>query len=658
MRKKSLFIKKALTFSLVGAMAFSTVYTTGIANVTAASTTYATSNGTTGINTNLFNQKDSYFTNAIYVAPNGSANGSGTSSSPMDLQTALNKVSSVKGATILLKSGTYKFNSQITIDKSNSGTASAYKVLKAAYGANVTLDFSGESYSTTTSLNARGIQLNANYWYISGITIYGAADNGMMLSGSHNIIERCVFNANRDTGLQISRSSSSVTNYADWPSYNTIINCTSKNNCDPATYENADGFAAKLTCGDGNVFDGCISHNNSDDGWDLYAKTETGPIGIVTIRNCIAMRNGKTEDGTTKSSCDGNGFKLGGSGVGTPHVVDNCIAIENLHHGFTDNNNPSALKITNCTAFNNNQGGSKNNFSLYRCKDAYVSNCISYTTNKTSDKFVNLSAEYTVFYNSSKWYKVTQLQTMDTGSSSSRGTAISTGVQSSDFISVSVPSVGTNFDTAWRNADGTIHTNGITIVSSSSTWGTFSSDGGACGASFGSNNKTSTTNVAISNSAVTPGTSTAPSVSPSPSPSTTPSVSPSPSTSTTPSVSPSPSNTPAASTYVQNFTADGKDSSYFSITGNLSDSKGSVTYNGLTLDTCLKMESATSVKFTTTKAATLTLIANSGCTRAIKVDGTKYSFSNGTLKVSLAAGSHTITKQDSNVNLYYMSVAQ
>ena len=79
------------------------------------------------------------------------------------------------------------------------------------------------------------------------------------------------------------------------------------------------------------------------------------------------------------SNCDGNGFKLGGSGVPTAHVVTNCIAIENLHHGFTDNNNPAALKITNCTAFENNLGGKKNNFSLYRCKDAVVSNCISYT---------------------------------------------------------------------------------------------------------------------------------------------------------------------------------------------------------------------------------------------------------------------------------------
>lgn len=637
MRRKYSFIKKVLTYSMVTALAFAPMAQSGIAAV--ATVEAATVSQAQGMVTNLYNQPDSYFSSAIYVSPNGSSNGSGTTSSPMDLETAIASVASVDGATIILQSGTYKLDNQITIDKSNSGTASSYKVLKAAYGAKVILDFSGQSYSTDTATNQRGIQLNANYWYVSGITIYGAADNGMMLSGSHNMIERCIFDSNRDTGLQISRASSSVTNYADWPSYNTIINCTSKNNCDPATYENADGFAAKLTCGDGNVFDGCISHNNSDDGWDLYAKTATGPIGIVTIRNCIAMRNGMTEDGTTKSSCDGNGFKLGGSGVGTPHIVQNCMAIENLHHGFTDNNNPSAIQVTNCVAFDNNTAGSKNNFSLYRCDDAYVANCISYTTNKTSDKFVNLSGEYAVFYNSSKWYQVTDYQAINTGSSSERGTVISTGSQASDFVSTSVPSVGTDFDSQWRNSDGTINTNGVAIVSSSSAWGSFSTDGGTCGARFSSSNKTTSVSVPVENASVTPSVE----------PSTTPS--------TTPSTSPSASQTPSVSEVVHNFTTSGTSSSYFTISGNLSTSKGTVTYNGLTLTQCLKAESSTSISFTTSSTATLTLVANSDCSKKIKIDGTAYSFSNGTLTVSLAAGSHTITKSDSNVNLYYMSIA-
>lgn len=644
MRKNYLFVKKVLTYSMIAALAFSPLCSSRIGTTVevAAATTAVSVSQSRGTASNLYNQPDSYFANAIYVSPNGTSSGKGTTSSPMDLATAIKSVSSVQGATILLQSGTYKLNNQITIEKDNSGTASAYKVLKAAYGAKVTLDFSGESYSTDTATNQRGIQLNANYWYVSGITIYGAADNGMMLSGSHNVIERCIFNANRDTGLQISRASSSVTNYADWPSYNTILNCTSKNNCDPATYENADGFAAKLTCGDGNVFDGCISHNNSDDGWDLYAKTATGPIGIVTIRNCIAMRNGVTEDGTTKSSCDGNGFKLGGSGVGTPHIVQNCMAIENLHHGFTDNNNPSAIQVTNCVALDNNKGGGKNNFSLYRCKGAYVANCISYTTNNTSDKYVNLSGEYVVLNNSGKWYQVTSKQAIDTGSSSSRGTAISTGVKSSDFISVSVPSVGTDFDSKWRNSDGTINTNGVGIIASSSTWAKFSKDGATCGARFSASNGTAKINVAVKNATVTP----------SPSPSVQPSVSPS----VQPSVSPSPSAT--AATSVQNFTKNGTSSSYFSITGNLSTSKGTVSYNGLTLTQCLKMESSTKITFQTSKKGTLTLVANSDCNKKIKIDGTKYSFSNGKLTISLAAGSHTIEKGDASVNLYYMSVAQ
>ena len=38
-----------------------------------------------------------------------------------------------------------------------------------------------------------------------------------------------------------------------------------------------------------------MAYNNSDDGWDLFAKAATGPIGVVTIQNCIAFRNGFTE---------------------------------------------------------------------------------------------------------------------------------------------------------------------------------------------------------------------------------------------------------------------------------------------------------------------------------------------------------------------------
>ena len=39
-----------------------------------------------------------------------------------------------------------------------------------------------------------------------------------------------------------------------------------------------------------------------------------------------------------------NGFKLGGSGVGTPHNVMNCLSFDNGATGFTDNNNPQIVQ--------------------------------------------------------------------------------------------------------------------------------------------------------------------------------------------------------------------------------------------------------------------------------------------------------------------------
>lgn len=77
-------------------------------------------------------------------------------------------------------------------------------------------------------------------------------------------------------------------------------------------------------------------------------------------------------------------------------------------------------------------------------------------------------------------------------------------------------------------------------------------------------------------------------------------------------------------------------------------------YQGLTLSQCLKIESATSIQFTSAKASALTLVFNTEGTK-IKVDGTSYPITNGIATVSLTAGAHTITK-DSTANLYYMKL--
>lgn len=102
--------------------------------------------------------------------------------------------------------------------------------------------------------------------------------------------------------------------------------------------------------------------------------------------------------------------------------------------------------------------------------------------------------------------------------------------------------------------------------------------------------------------------------------------------------------------YVHNFTTDSKASSFYTITGNLSTSKGTVSYNGLTLTQCLKMESSTNVAFTAPAAGTLTLVfVETGATA--KVDDTKKTASNGIITVDVAKGAHTITKADT-ANLF------
>ncbi|MGE7614114.1 pectate lyase [Paenibacillus sp. NPDC101420] len=149
-------------------------------------------------------------------------------------------------------------------------------------------------------------------------------------------------------------------------------------------------------------------------------------------------------------------------------------------------------------------------------------------------------------------------------------------------------------------------------------------------------------------------TSPTPTPTATPVPTATPSPTIAPTATPTPTTTPTATPVPTAAATVHNFTTDGTTSSFFNIQGNLSTSKGTVTYQGLTLTQCLKIESATSIQFTAAKASTLTLVFNTEGTK-IKVDGTSYPITNGIATISLTAGAHTITK-DSTANLYYIKL--
>ncbi|WP_457784633.1 hypothetical protein [Streptomyces mirabilis] len=105
---------------------------------------------------------------------------------PTTLSTAISRIAS--GGTIYLRGGTYNYSSTITIPAGNNGTSSARTTLSAYPGESPVLNFSAQSESSSN----RGIQLNANYWRLYGITVQRAGDNGIYVGGSNNVIERLV----------------------------------------------------------------------------------------------------------------------------------------------------------------------------------------------------------------------------------------------------------------------------------------------------------------------------------------------------------------------------------------------------------------------------------------------------------------------------------
>jgi len=283
----------------------------------------------------------------LYVSPDGSASAPGTQASPTTLESAITRIAA--GGTIYLRGGTYSRSTTVTIAPGNNGTSSARKTLSAFPGETPVLNFSAmaEAYAN------RGLAVNGNFWRVFGIVVERAGDNGIFVGGSNNIIERTITRFNRDSGLQISRISSD-TPQSQWPANNLVLSAESHDNAD-SDGEDADGFAAKLTVGTGNVFRYAVSHNNIDDGWDLFTKTDTGPIGPVTIEDSLSYNNGTLSNGTVNSNGDRNGFKLGGEDISVNHVIRRDIAYHNGKHGFTYNRNLGTMTISNNLSIDNTE---------------------------------------------------------------------------------------------------------------------------------------------------------------------------------------------------------------------------------------------------------------------------------------------------------------
>ena len=386
-------------------------------------------------------KKYGYEGQTIYVANDGKADGAGTYEDPLNLATAVQFAQ--PGQTIVLKDGVY--TSGMTIARSVCGTADKMITMRPETKDGVT--FTGA-----------GINLVGSYWHIYNINTKDVTNGcGITIAGNYNIVEMCTVQHSSNSGIQISRQGGSPTNAQGrvgllWPSYNLVKNCESFDNCD-AGRNDADGFAAKLTCGEGNKFYGCIAHNNIDDGWDLYAKSISGKIGAVTIENCVAYNNGwLTTDDITASGYkfgEGNGFKLGGGYLEGGHVLKNSIAFNNHAKGITSNSCPDC-QIYNCISYGNSaHGGDAYNVGLNSKPSALkkwvVEGLISMTKDdktKLADLIpFALADENNYFYNGSSSYNTKGEEAVDDW-----------------FESVDVTIVPT------RNEDGTINMHSLLVM--------------------------------------------------------------------------------------------------------------------------------------------------------------------------------------------------
>ena len=239
-------------------------------------------------------------TNVYYVSGTGLDTNPGTQDKPFQSLARAHQVAQA-GTQIWIMPG--KLSYPVAMILTKSGTQANPIRVWAMPGARPVLDYSMETKGMSS---ARGIEIRGNYWHIKGLEIANAGDNCINISGSYNTVEDVIMHDCGDTGLQITVPDAEGANNA-LGANNTILNCDSYANLDTATGgENADGFAAKLQIGPGNVFRGCRAWNNADDGWDFFAAND-----VVVIDNCWAFSNGKTVSGKNNPQGDGNGFKLG-----------------------------------------------------------------------------------------------------------------------------------------------------------------------------------------------------------------------------------------------------------------------------------------------------------------------------------------------------------
>lgn len=298
---------------------------------------------------------------AYYVSPSGSDSAAGSSSAPWKT-IAKAQSAAAAGDTVYFRAGTYAYTAATTSCSSQTAVVDAITLSKSGTsgspisyvnypGEKVLFDFSG---MTGVNCRIKGFDVTGSYVYLRGFEISGVRQNnsanheswGVWISGSNNTFEKLNTHNNMGPGVFIASGSN-----------NLVLNSDSHDNYDPYSSngagENADGFGAHISAGkSGNVFRGCRSWWNSDDGFDLI-----NAYSPVTIENSWAWRNGYLPQ-TTTAAGNGAGFKAGGYGGvyvsgGAKHTVRQSVAFLNRSQGFYANHHTVANDYFNNTSYSN-----------------------------------------------------------------------------------------------------------------------------------------------------------------------------------------------------------------------------------------------------------------------------------------------------------------
>ncbi len=430
----------------------------------------------------------------IYVSQEGKPGNAGTKEKPLDIYSAVRHAQ--PGQTILLAGGRYDLSQTIYIPRGidgepqKAGDKEAYnqyiRMMAADSKNRPVFDFHGQ---------AAGMIACGDYWYFKDFDVTGSKDceYGIQVSGSHCVFDRVDTYKNGYVGLCICCAREEDT-YRDWPSDNLILNCNSYLNADTQR-ENADGFGAKCTNGSGNVFDGCIAAYNVGDGWDLFADNKIGNTGAVTLKNCIAYKNGyllldennRPDENGAAREANGTaiGFNMGGCGLAGGSIYDadydsnavvpysgnkimNSLAFYNLFEGVDSSSNYN-LKVYGSVFYNNGGEGISNRtagsnivlstYDINRDTDYELKNVISFRTDgyafvdsisgkgkQKVDKIIN----DTMYY----W----------DADENAAVNAEKGQIKADDFISLRYDGLDRIDKAYWRNTDGTINMHDFLVL--------------------------------------------------------------------------------------------------------------------------------------------------------------------------------------------------